>query len=470
MTENSRPWDGITLGDATTAPYSADEWSQYWGKLAGFGAFAANRGIVKGNAAAPAATYTYSGLDVLAASPASANVVLKSGAALVQGTQYENTADITLAVAANNSGNPRVDTVILRKDYVLQTIRSLVKQGTPAVTPTAPTLTQTPGVTWEIPIADIAVANGFVTIVQANITPRNEYANIPDAVFIDNVQNNSGGELVTGDVVIWQYNQAAGTRHPSVTTTTTRANPYAAGVWVGRTANGGYGRVQIKGVGLVNTDPASTAIGSLVTSGTVKVADGLGISLNARFPTTTIGELLESRAVGGNLRLAYINVQHAVGVGYIRIAQGSVGVFNSGSWVRRTLDTNQLVTNMPVAYSDYMTIGAGGNAGKVTLKSGLYVLRGWATGYACGTHQTRLYNYDTAAAIAYGAVVTTGAAVCSVSLVEGILLAQSAGVTIGLEHQCSSNGQDGLASPFAGASSVSAVLEIYRVGDELILI
>jgi len=54
------------------------------------------------------------------------------GAALVQGIAYLSTATVALTVAANGAGNPRIDTVILRADYALQTIRLVLKQGTAA--------------------------------------------------------------------------------------------------------------------------------------------------------------------------------------------------------------------------------------------------------------------------------------------------------------------------------------------------
>jgi len=52
-----------------------------------------------------------------------------------------------------------------------------VKTGTPAGSPTPPALVQSDGSIWEIPLARVAVANGFVSITAAEITNVREYAN-----------------------------------------------------------------------------------------------------------------------------------------------------------------------------------------------------------------------------------------------------------------------------------------------------
>src|SRR4030042_3479556 len=162
MVETSKFWDGIAIGDATTAPYSSDEYARVQRDL--IRAAGADAGPLMGTGVAPDL-----GLTVRATTPVSASVEVTAGAAIVRGTWYSSDATETLVIAANGSGNPRIDTIVLRKDYVAQTIRLAVLPGTPAVTPAAPALTQTDGVTWEIPLADIAVANGFAPPANAVI-------------------------------------------------------------------------------------------------------------------------------------------------------------------------------------------------------------------------------------------------------------------------------------------------------------
>ncbi len=261
MAQTSRYWDGIAIGDAATAPYSSDEYARVQRDL--IRAAGADSGPLLNTGVAPDL-----GLTVRATTPASASVEVTAGSAIVRGTWYNSSATETLAIGANASGNPRIDTIILRKDYAAQTIRLVVLPGAPAVAPSAPALTQTDGVTWEIPLADIAVANGFATLANTTITPRRHWANAADGVYLDNVLNNSGALLQTGDVVIWDT-----TADRAVTTSITLGDPLLAGVWVGRTAAGGYGRVQTKGIGLVRIAGAVASRGlTLVKSNTNKAA------------------------------------------------------------------------------------------------------------------------------------------------------------------------------------------------------
>lgn len=168
MTQTSSPWDGLLLGDATNAPYSSAEWSHLWALMQGMGSLFPNYGVLLGTGGS-----TYGPVQPIASG--SANVDVKPGAALVNGKLYETDAAVTLTVAANASGNPRIDTLVLRADYTAQTVRPVIKQGTPAASPVRPSLTQSSSL-WEMPLADIAVANGFSSITQSDITDRRRYS------------------------------------------------------------------------------------------------------------------------------------------------------------------------------------------------------------------------------------------------------------------------------------------------------
>lgn len=102
-------------------------------------------------------------------SPADMSVNVGTGIAWIQGREYENTAELDLTIAANASGNPRIDRVVIRLHFGNRTINTVIKQGTPAGSPAAPTLTRD-GTMWELSIAKVAVANGAASIVNANIT------------------------------------------------------------------------------------------------------------------------------------------------------------------------------------------------------------------------------------------------------------------------------------------------------------
>lgn len=110
-----------------------------------------------------------SGLAVSQTTPASKAVQVAAGTAFVRGRFYRSTAAENLTIADNTSGNPRLDRIILRASYPDQTIRLAVLQGTPGASPVPPTLTQNEGTIWEECLAVVSVANGFATIVDANI-------------------------------------------------------------------------------------------------------------------------------------------------------------------------------------------------------------------------------------------------------------------------------------------------------------
>lgn len=251
MSETSRFWDGLVTGDATEAPYDANtEFANYIRQTVGVGNTRANSGVVIGTGSE---STQLEGLQVTPNSPAGMSVLLNIGTAINHGTTYLNDSALTLSIAANGSGNARIDTIVLRKSWVGQTVRAAVLQGTPAVTPVAPTLTQVDGTTWEIPIADVNVANGAVSITAANILQRAAFANAADGVYLDRILNNTGVIKLTGDPVAFDPTTTRAVRLPA-----TAQDPRMAGVWQGRTAAGGYGRVLNRGIGYVRTLAAVT--------------------------------------------------------------------------------------------------------------------------------------------------------------------------------------------------------------------
>lgn len=375
MTESSRPWTGITTGDA--GPYSASNWWEAWQLL--LGADRANAGALHLSADMP-----NDGLEVTQTSPVSSAVTLGIGAALIDGAFYYNTAALNLTIAANGSGNPRIDTVVLRKDYTLQTVRAAVLQGTPAASPVPPTLTQTVGVLYEIPLADIACANGFASIGNDNITLRHEYANTPGMLVLDGILNNSGITLETGDVVVWDT-----TTDRAVTTTTTFGLRTVAGVWQGRSANGAYGRVLTRGIGWVKVN------------GTVARGESLYTSTSAGQAQTRVGQsgnlgrVIMARTGAGKV-LAFIDVRRPAS-DYVLIrdekAQNTAGgTFTLGAWRTRDLNTEVVDTGSIASVA----------ANQVTLEPGNYRTRWRAPGYLVGGHQTRLQNITAGTTLVVG--------------------------------------------------------------------
>lgn len=284
MSETSRPWQGRisegALGQA--GPYSSTQWQQVWETW--FGQNNDNRGVLRG---------VDNELAVSASSPADTNVNVASGAGMVQGIWFYNSASLAIPIASNASGSTRIDVIVLRADYTAQTVRIAVVQGTPAAG--IPALTQSAGSIWEIPLAYVTLASGFTTIAASAITDLRHYANIPTALGI-NVLNSSGSTLEQGSAVIWL---ASGGQ--SINTTTSEGNRNIAGVIESRVLNGASGRVIIQGIISILCDEA-VAVGNLLELSTTagQAQKSLKSGIFARVLTANTG--------AGTRCLAYVNV------------------------------------------------------------------------------------------------------------------------------------------------------------------
>ena len=164
MSEFSFPFTGGGSGD--DGPYSASFFASILEGLFRQDPTArANASVLVGSG-----NGTDDALEVLETSPASTSVEVKSGKALVQGYYYHNDSDLTLTISANNdgSGYDRIDTIALEINFVAQTVRGIVVEGTPSGSPVAPTLTKNVSV-YQVPIANVTAQNLFTTIVDADI-------------------------------------------------------------------------------------------------------------------------------------------------------------------------------------------------------------------------------------------------------------------------------------------------------------
>jgi len=151
MAQSSLPWGGTVTGDA--GPYTDDQWSDTWRKL-----FARDRtleGVFQNHLN-----------ELIVTNPAGTTIRVRSGAAVVDGKFYENTADVDLVGAAPGGGS-NFYTVVLRKGFAAQTVIAALL-GPDIATP--PIVTQADGVTWEIAIATVEITSGgTVTITDVRV-------------------------------------------------------------------------------------------------------------------------------------------------------------------------------------------------------------------------------------------------------------------------------------------------------------
>lgn len=139
MAEQSFFWDGTAIGDATLAPYDDGEFCGIFTGLL-LNTNRQNDGII--DTEHP----SYSGYLVLTKTGTTVHVA--TGAALVDGSLYTNSAQVNFACGVANN----YYTIVIRKSWAAQTIR-LALLGPNAVAP--PAVTQVDGVTWEIAIGTI---------------------------------------------------------------------------------------------------------------------------------------------------------------------------------------------------------------------------------------------------------------------------------------------------------------------------
>jgi len=102
-------------------------------------------------------------LNELATTGTSSPVATNTGAAYVYGFPYWNTASVETAIPTPVS-NTRIDRLVLRADWAAQTIRITRIAGTEG-TGSPPSITQTDGTTWDIPLCQCSITTGGVITV-----------------------------------------------------------------------------------------------------------------------------------------------------------------------------------------------------------------------------------------------------------------------------------------------------------------
>ncbi|MGG2091927.1 hypothetical protein AB1283_04240 [Bacillus sp. S13(2024)] len=96
------------------------------------------------------------------------NVLLKAGQAWINGYYITNTDDYFMKIDVADGVLNRIDRIVLQLNYLNRSIAPVIKKGTFASSPVAPTLKRDADV-YEIALADIYVGKGVLSISQANI-------------------------------------------------------------------------------------------------------------------------------------------------------------------------------------------------------------------------------------------------------------------------------------------------------------
>lgn len=182
MTEISRVWGGTTPGDA--GPYTLDHWGDIWDSL--FNRNVANGGVLHGLNGELAVSGTISPVNVVA------------GFAMVNGTWYRNDASMTVAIPTPGAAT-RIDLIVLRKSWAAQTVRVTRVAGVEGGG--APALTQSDGVTWDIPLAQVSITTGgVITVTDTRAYAVYATAPIDISVVEGRLTLTSGTPVTTADV------------------------------------------------------------------------------------------------------------------------------------------------------------------------------------------------------------------------------------------------------------------------------
>lgn len=151
MPEQSRFWDGTATGDATQAPYDAGTaFSQVLTALTAADRLANKGGVI-----------STSDLNALVPSVSASALVIGTGRALVYGTWYERTGNISAGFPIPTPvTSTRIDRAVVRKSWAAETARLVYLSGVEGGA--EPALVQSVGATWDIPVASVSITTGGV--------------------------------------------------------------------------------------------------------------------------------------------------------------------------------------------------------------------------------------------------------------------------------------------------------------------
>ncbi len=447
----SLPWSGRAsegaVGDA--GPYTHLEWQGLWGNASPYGV-QANAGIVPGSYA-PATQPTYGPLEVQATVPASADVTITPGTAIVQGIKYTLDTATDVTVPANASGNPRIDAIVLRADYAGQTVRPYYLTGVAAATPSAPALTRTgaPAGFWDIALAYIEVANGFVSIAQVSIQDGRQYISPDRLGMAINLPSGAGTEILEAG-----YPLAPEATALEFFTSATLGNHRIAGVaehYIENTLGLYGGRLVTHGLAYVETSAAVSVGQYLEQSASTGQARGTSTPENA------FGIALTASTGAGQKVLAIITARIPNQPAYVKVSDVKVngtqgGTFTSGAWRTRDLNT---------VNSDTAGI-ASVAANRVTLAAGTYECLISAPAAQVGAHQTRLQNITSGTTLLLGTSEYIGLAnlLQSRSIIQGRFILASASA-LEIQHICSST----FATQGLGVAGALGVSEVFTISE-----
>lgn len=105
------------------------------------------------------------------------NLAVKAGKGWCNGYYYENDSDLILTVDNASGTLDRIDSVVLRLDFINRYMRVFVKKGIESSSPSAPALTRTEDV-YELQLATVYVKAAIIELKDGNVTDTRFYDSV----------------------------------------------------------------------------------------------------------------------------------------------------------------------------------------------------------------------------------------------------------------------------------------------------
>jgi hypothetical protein len=171
MAEKSLFWTTNGTGDGTSGGYTATEFYDFVRRLL-ITDQEATQGVLKNV------------LNELVVSGSSSPLAVASGCAIAHGFYYENSSSLNLTVTTPITGTTG-GRVNLKVDWTAQTVRAVVQMNTDG-TAAIPSLTQTAGSEWSIPLATFTITTAGV-ISLTDVRNYCQFANYLTAAGLENI-------------------------------------------------------------------------------------------------------------------------------------------------------------------------------------------------------------------------------------------------------------------------------------------
>ena len=240
---------------------------------------------------------------------------VKVGKAWINGYVYINDSDLILPIEVADGILNRIDRIVIRFDTVGRLISTVVKKGTFASSPVAPTLVRDADF-YELGIADIYIVNGATSIVQGDITDVKEVLGVDVAANLLVKIDDNTAALAT--------HSADYTRNPGYAVDTGVANAYVVTLNPAPTAYVDGMRVMVK---IVHSNTLTTCTLNVNGLGVKTLYKAIGTLFIGDIQINNMYELIYSAALGAFMLvggdLDAIKLGGVAASGYATAAQGT---------------------------------------------------------------------------------------------------------------------------------------------------